>query len=58
MDPRNGDLDLSGENLRDLYAQLGEALYERTKDDEETFLLAPSLYLAIADARREQASER
>lgn len=31
-----------------LFAQLGELLYEETKDDERFFLMAPDLYLAIA----------
>lgn len=33
---------------RALYAELGELLYDETKDDERFFLMAPDLYLAIA----------
>lgn len=34
--------------LEDLFLQLGKTLYWQTKDDEDMFLLAPSLYLAIS----------
>lgn len=58
MESRNGSPDASSDRLRELYAQLGEVLYERTKDDEASFLLAPSLYLSIAEALREESPDR
>ncbi len=38
---------------RALYAELGELLYDETKDDERFFLMAPDLYLAIAQCDHE-----
>lgn len=38
-----------------LFGELGELLYERTKDDESFFLVNPGLYLAIARAEETRA---
>lgn len=45
------------DELESLYAQLGKAVYERTKDDEEAYLRHSSLYLAIARARKASLSD-